>query len=118
MFLELNHTKLKVYKHSRKFVVESYKLANALPTDEKFAMMQQIKRAALSVHLNLAEGSSRKSGIERKRFFEISRGSIIEVDAALDIAHDLNYLENYDTTTLGVEMVEVFKLVSGLINAE
>jgi four helix bundle protein len=98
--------------------VESYKLANALPAYEKFAMMQQIKRAALSVHLNLAEGSSRKSGIERKRFFEISRGSIIEVDAALDIAHDLNYLENYDTSTLGVEMVEVFKLVSGLINAE
>jgi hypothetical protein len=40
------------------------------------------------------------------------------VDAALDIAHDLNYLENYDPSILGGEMVEVFKLVSGLINAE
>jgi four helix bundle protein len=118
MFLELNHTKLKVYKHSRRFVVESYKMANALPSDEKFAMMQQIKRAALSVHLNIAEGSSRKSGVERKRFYEISKGSIIEVDAAIDIADDLNYLENYDTSALGIEMIEVFKLVSGLINAE
>lgn len=118
MFLELNHTKLKVYKQSRKFVVESYKLANALPAEEKFAMMQQIKRAALSVHLNLAEGSSRKSRIERKRFYEISRGSIIEVDAALDIANDLIYLEKYDNSKLGIELVEVFKLVSGLINSE
>ncbi len=89
-----------------------------MPLDEKFAMMQQIKRAALSVHLNIAEGSSRKSGIERKRFYEISRGSIIEVDAAIDIADDLNYLEKFDPSALGTEMVEVFKLVSGLINAE
>lgn len=81
-------------------------------------MAQQIRRAALSVHLNLAEGSSRKSNVERKRFFEISRGSIIEVDAALDIADDLYYLENYDTSVLGLEMVEVYKLVSGLINAD
>jgi four helix bundle protein len=118
MFLDLNHTKLKAYRRSRKFVVEVYKLAKELPADEKYAMAQQIRRAALSVHLNLAEGSSRKSNVERKRFFEISRGSIIEVDAALDIAQDLNYLENYDASVLGFEMVEVYKLVSGLINAD
>ncbi|MCU0387039.1 MAG: four helix bundle protein [Chitinophagaceae bacterium] len=118
MFLDLGHTKLKVYKQSRRFVVEAYKLANALPPDEKFAMVQQIKRAALSVHLNIAEGSSRKSVVERKRFYEISRGSIIEVDAAMDIADDLAYLEKFDVSALGTEMVEVFKLVSGLINAE
>ena len=118
MFLDLNHTKLKAYKHSRKFVVEVYKLAKELPADEKYAISQQIRRAALSVHLNMAEGSSRKSNVERKRFFEISRGSIIEVDAALDIAQDLYYLEKYDTSVLGFEMAEVYKLVSGLINAE
>jgi four helix bundle protein len=49
--------------------------------EERFALAQQIRRAALSVHLNIAEGCSRKSETERKRFFEVSRGSIIEIDA-------------------------------------
>lgn len=102
---------------SRAFVAECYKLAKALPTEEKFAMAQQVKRAALSVHLNIAEGASRKSITERKPFFEISRGSVIEIDAALDVAHDLNYLKDFDHSKLGMEMIEVFKLVSGMIKA-
>lgn len=59
-----------------------------LPTDEKFGMISQIRRAALSVHLNLAEGASRKSPVERKRFYEVARSSLVEVDAALDVARD------------------------------
>lgn len=58
MFLTLNHQKLEVYTASRQFVFECYKLTKFLPADEKFAMISQIRRAALSVHLNIAEGSS------------------------------------------------------------
>lgn len=77
-------------------------------------MAQQIRRAALSVQLNLAEGSSRKSIVERKRFFEISSKSIIKVDAAFVIAHDPYYLAYCDTSVLGFGMAEVHKLESGL----
>ena len=80
-------------------------------------MCSQIRRAALSVHLNIAEGASRKSEAERKRYFEISRGSIIEIDAALDIAFELKYLENFDNTDLSSSMVNTFKLLTGLIKA-
>ncbi len=52
-------------------------------------MVQQIRREALSAHLNLAEGASRKSINERKRYFEIARGSVIEVDTAIEIAFEL-----------------------------
>lgn len=86
MFLKLNHQSLNVYQALRNFVFECYKLTNQLPAEEKFGMISQIRRAALSVHLNIAEGASRKSEAERKRYFEISRGSLIEIDAALDIA--------------------------------
>jgi four helix bundle protein len=55
-----------------------------------------MRRAALSVHLNVAERSSRKSETERKRFYEITRGSIIETDAALGMANDLTYLKNWN----------------------
>jgi four helix bundle protein len=104
MFLTLNHQKLEVYAASKEFALECYRFTKQLPADEKFGMISQIRRAALSVHLNIAEGASRKSAVERKRYFEISRGSVIEIDAALDIA--------FEQTT-----VKCFRLLSGLIAA-
>lgn len=117
MFLQLNHTKLDAYTVARKFALECYQLTKQFPVEERFALSQQIRRAAISVHLNLAEGCSRKSEAERKRFFEISRGSIIEVDAALDIAADLGYCKKDELKELGDIMVKCFKIVTGLINA-
>ena len=115
MFLQLNHQRLEVYKVSRQFVFECFKLTKSLPPDEKFGMISQVRRAALSVHLNIAEGSSRKSGVERKRYYEIARGSVIEIDAALDISNDLGYLKTIATDNLGQSMIMCFKLLTGLI---
>ncbi len=56
-------------------------------------MTQQLRRAALSIQLNIAEGSSRKSAVERRRYYEISRGSVIEIDTILDIAEELEYFK-------------------------
>src|SRR5258708_9615535 len=114
MFLEINHKKLEIYPASRIIVLECYKLTGHLPYEEKFGMITQIRRAALSVHLNIAEGSSRKSEAERKRFFEISRGSVIEIDAALDVAHDLEYLKKINTVKLGEAMITYFKILTEL----
>ncbi len=66
MFLQLAHTKLDVYQFSQGLALECYRVTKNFPSDEKYAMVQQIRRAALSVHLNIAEGSSRKSDAERK----------------------------------------------------
>ena len=118
MFLTLNHQKLNLYTFSRKFVLECYKLTKQLPPDEKFGMISQIRRAALSVHLNIAEGSSRKSEAERKRYYEIARGSIIEIDAALDVANDLEYLTNQNLTLIGETMVKCFKMLTGMIQSK
>ena len=118
MFLTLNHQQLDLYGFSRKFVLECYKLTKYLPSDEKFGMVTQIRRAALSVHLNIAEGSSRKSEIERKRYYEIARGSIIEIDAALDIANDLDYLNNQNLIIMGETIVKCFRLLSGMIQSK
>jgi four helix bundle protein len=80
-------------------------------------MISQIRRAALSTHLNIAEGASRKSEAERKRYYEITRGSIIEIDAALDIALDLEYLVNINTEALGQRMTGCFRMLTGMINS-
>ena len=78
-------------------------------------MVQQIRRAALSVHLNIAEGCSRKSEPERKRFFEISRGSVIEIDTAMDVACGLQYKAPEELDLLSSYLVNTFKQLTGLI---
>ena len=84
MFIKLNHQSLDVYKPVRELIKEIYLISIKLPAEEKFNMVQQMRRAGLSVKLNLAEGASRRSPVERKRFLEISRGSLVEVDAILE----------------------------------
>ena len=69
MFLQLGHTKLEVYSTARNFVLECYKVTKNFPPDERFALSQQVRRAASSVHLNIAEGCSRKSIADRKKVF-------------------------------------------------
>lgn len=115
MFLTLNHQKLDIYQVSKKFVFECYKLSKTLPNEEKFGMISQIRRAALSVHLNIAEGASRKSEAERKRYYEIARGSIIEIDAALDIASMLEYVNTTNINELGDLLTRCFQMLTRLI---
>lgn len=115
MFLELSHTRLSAYQHSKLLILECYRITSDFPDCEKFAMTQQIRRAALSVHLNLAEGASRKSETERRRFFEIARGSLIEIDTAFDIALSLTYINNEKLNNLSKLIIMTFKLLTGLI---
>ncbi|MCX6318533.1 MAG: four helix bundle protein [Bacteroidetes bacterium] len=117
MFLQLNHKKLDVYISSKELVVEIYKLSTFFPVEEKFGLISQIRRAAVSVTLNISEGASRKSIADRKRFYEIARGSLIEVDAGLEIANELGFLKTYDTNLIKQTIIKTFKLLSGMINA-
>jgi len=116
MFLELSHTKLDVFSVSKSFVIDCYKETKSFPSEEKFAMISQIRRAALSVHLNVAEGCSRKSLAERRRFYEIARGSLIEVDTAIDIAIELGYTTKQKLSELGKLMIRAFQLISKMIS--
>jgi len=117
MFLQLAHTKLESFKVSQELAMECYKITKIFPDSEKFAMCQQIRRAALSVHLNIAEGCSRKSKPDRTRFYEIARGSVIEIDAAIGIAYKLSYVKLEQLEHLGDSIIKTFKLLSGMIGA-
>jgi four helix bundle protein len=118
MFLQLAHTKLNVYQFSQELALECYRVTKKFPPDERFAMTQQIRRAAISVHLNISEGSSRKSLAERNRYFEISRGSVIEIDSAIGIAFKLEYVSLEEIGTLGESIIKTFKLLSGMIKRD
>lgn len=115
MFLSLQHKKFDVYKVSSQLLVECYRIAIKLPATEQYNLIQQIKRAAVSVRLNLAEGSSRKSLQERKRFYEIARGSLIEIDTAFEICVILSYLNEHDLQNVGDLLNRAFAMLTKMI---
>ena len=84
--------KLEVYSDARKFVGEIYRLTNQFPDSERFALSDQIHRAAVSITSNIAEGISRFSSRDKAHFVEMSYGSLMEVLSQLQIALDLNYI--------------------------
>ncbi len=114
--LNLAHKNLEVYKSSFLLTKEIYLLVGKLPADEKFSLCSQLKRASISVGSNIAEGSSRKSTLERKRFYEISRSSLVEIDTQIELALYLNMIEQKDTAAVEPTILLIFKMLTGLIN--
>ena len=115
MFLQLNHQKLDVFEIARAVTIQCYKLTQILPHYEKGNLVQQIRRASLSVLLNIAEGSSKRSAPDRVRFYEIARASLVEVDAALDVCEALGFISKASCPELGASMNSCFALLSKLI---
>ena len=115
MLIELKHQKLIVFQIARDCAVECYKLTRSFPDIERFGITQQIRRAAVSVFLNIAEGAARKTTKERIRFFEIARASLIEVDAALEISFHLDYFNEVSNSSISSLMNHCFALLSNLI---
>jgi len=115
MFIKLNHQSLDIYQAVRELTKEIYFVSNQLPGEERFNMVQQIRRAGLPIKLNLAEGASRRSLLERKRFLEVSRGSLIEVDAILETAVDLKYFKMEDLTAVSGLLNKCFAMLSNMI---
>lgn len=84
---------LDVWRCSLDLVEEVHRLTKRLPVEEKFALTSQLRRAAVSVSANIAEGYGRDSPAEYRRFLRISRGSVTEVLAILILVERLHYLE-------------------------
>ena len=110
-----NFRKLQIWKQGIELVKEVYKLSNKLPTEEKFGLRSQITRAAVSIPSNIAEGSSRNSEIEFKRFLEIAIGSLFELETQLIIIKDLDLIEDSETDPIMELIYKEEKMINGLI---
>lgn len=113
--LQLAHKNLEVYKIALNLVQEVYLLTQKFPKEEQFVLSSQLRRAAISVCSNLAEGSARFSKAEKKRFYEISRSSLVEVDTQFEISLVLEYLQKKEISKLENYLESVFKMMSKMI---
>ena len=96
-------------------VTKIYKITSGFPKEELFALTNQLRRAAVSITSNIAEGSARKSVAERKRFYEIARASLAEVDSQLEISIRLDYLKEDSICELDELVNHNFALLTNLI---
>src|SRR5215510_261199 len=92
--LKLSHKTLDVYKISLDLLKEVYRTTKNFPKEEQYVLISQLRRAAVSVCSNIAEGAARISKREKKRFYEIARSSVVEVDTQFEIGIILEYYKN------------------------
>jgi len=112
--LELSHKNMIVWQKSIKLVKEVYKITDRLPNEEKFGLVSQLRRAAVSVTSNISEGEARRSRKEKRRFYEFACSSVVEIDAQIEISLELNFLRPQDIQNLTPLVNECFAMLSKL----
>lgn len=112
--------KIDIWKRSYALTTEIYQLTSTFPSEEKYGLASQIRRAASSIPINIAEGAGRCSRKEFAHFILIAMGSASELDCELLLAHDLGFISDENFYKIYNELVEIRKMMtayrSSLIN--
>ena len=114
----MTHKDLDVWKRSIDLVLKIYELSQKLPSDEKFGLISQIKRASVSVPSNIAEGAGRSSTKEFIRFLDIANGSLSELETQLIIINRLGYFETEEIIEEEIKPIRkmLYRLTQSLKN--
>lgn len=117
MGMEQNsYRKLNAYIEAKKLVRMVYALLKEFPKEEQYALCDQLRRAVTSISSNLAEGMGRFSNKEQVHFLEIAFGSLMEVSSQMDVACDLNYINQENLQEIDNQIEVIASLLSGLRN--
>jgi four helix bundle protein len=106
-----NFRELKIWKDSIEFTKDIYILISSFPSDEKFGIISQIKRSAVSIPSNIAEGSGRGSNIEFSRFLGIALASAYELETQLIIANKLGFIDLDNFNNCLSKLHEIQKMI-------
>ena len=111
----MNHKDLDVWKEGLIFVKNIYAITGKFPDAEKFGLVSQIRRAAVSVPVNIAEGAARQSDKEFIQFLYISLGSVAELETLFIISADLLFLKKDDFNSINESLQKIRSMLLGLI---
>jgi four helix bundle protein len=107
---------LEVWKKSRALVLDIYTLTPLFPKEELYGITSQIRRAAVSIPTNIAEGHGRNYSKETIQFLHVARGSLFEVETLLILSNDIGYSKPKETDIIFANITEFIKMINGLIN--
>lgn len=110
-----SHRDLLVWQKAVDLAVIVYRVAEALPAAERFGLWSQMTRSATSVSFNIAEGRGRQGSREFANFLSIARGSLAELDTAIEIAVRLNYLNREEVAQIDATASEVGRMLTTLL---
>ena len=111
-----NFRKLDIWTKSVALVTEIYQLTNSFPSQERFGLMSQMQRAAVSIPTNIAEGSAKSSNKDFARFLEMSMGSSLELETELIIALNFKYIDSVVFDNIQNKNIELQKMLTGFKN--
>jgi four helix bundle protein len=111
------HKKLDVWQASMAAAQSVYKLTTAFPSEEKFGLVSQMRRAVVGVVSDIAEGAARQGKGEFRNFLSMAQGSLSELDTQLEIALRLGYLKAEDMDELSALLVRIDKMLTALIRS-
>ena len=115
MQAQLAHERLDAYRFSRKFAIEVFRTTAAFPAEERFGLASQIRRAAVSIPANIAEGAARRSKKEFVQFLSMARGSSSELRVLLEIAKETGHLDDDSFRRQEASVDRISSMLSGLI---
>jgi four helix bundle protein len=104
------------WQKSHELVIELYKATSSFPPTEQFGITNQLRRAAVSIVSNIAEGFGRRTALDRGRFYDTARASLYEVQSQLLVSRDVGFLQAKVYDELEEKADTVQKLMTGLIN--
>ena len=106
-----------VWQKAHLLVLKIYKITKNFPRDEKYGLIDQMRRAAVSITSNIAEGFYWRTLLDKNNFYSIALSSLAELLNQIIISKDLSYIDNKTYVELDNDVVEVRKLLSGLIKS-
>ena len=112
----MNYTELDVWKSTRMLVKEVYVISASFPNEEMYALTNQIRRCAVSIPSNIAEGLGRRTNKKTIHFLFVSKGSIYESETQLFLAFDINYISKVGLEKILEQIIICKKLLNGFIN--
>ena len=111
-----NFKKLEIWTKSMNLVTEVYQITNTFPAIERFGLISQMQRSAVSIPTNIAEGSAKTSNKDFARFLEISIGSSFELETELIVSYNLKYIDTIVYENLSNTISEIQKMIYGFKN--
>jgi four helix bundle protein len=115
--MEKPHKKLNVWKAAMKSAQMVYKIASTFPADERFGLIAQMRRSAISIPCNIAEGAARQGKKEFRNFVSVAQGSLSELDTQLELSVLLGYLVKDDLQKVNSQLLGIDKMLTGLIRS-